>query len=167
MQLKFALPSAMVSRHVARIAALRDLGGSAGTFKLSRISAATLAPALFVLPWLHPVNGIRTLFVENRWSLVSLEVRMMSPAETPRLSSIKPMSCSNKPLFLPCNSPPSFYAASPLGAVPMRSSRRRGIQIMHTRRFMTSRDAPGSGHHHIGGRNVLRARGLSTPRRFC
>ena len=41
-QLKFASLSAMVSRHAAPIAARRDLGGSAGTFKLSRITILKL-----------------------------------------------------------------------------------------------------------------------------
>jgi hypothetical protein len=40
-EFKFASLSAMVSRYVAPIAARRDLGGFAGNFKLSRISAAT------------------------------------------------------------------------------------------------------------------------------
>jgi hypothetical protein len=45
-QLEFVLLSAMVSRHAAPIAARRDLVGSAGTFKLSRISAATILKLL-------------------------------------------------------------------------------------------------------------------------
>jgi hypothetical protein len=41
-QLKFASLGAMVSRHAAPIAAHRELGGSIGNFKLSRISAAAI-----------------------------------------------------------------------------------------------------------------------------
>jgi hypothetical protein len=45
-QLEFVLLSAMVSRHAALIAARRDLVGFTGTFKLSRISAATILKLL-------------------------------------------------------------------------------------------------------------------------
>jgi hypothetical protein len=58
-QLKFASLGAMVSRHVAPIAARRDLGGSAGNFKLSRISAATILK-------LPNVNGQRVIPVGTR-----------------------------------------------------------------------------------------------------
>jgi hypothetical protein len=53
-QLKFASLGAMVSRHVASVAARRDLGGSAGNFKLPRISAATILK-------LPNVNGRRVI----------------------------------------------------------------------------------------------------------
>jgi hypothetical protein len=53
-QLEFVLLSAMVSRHSAPIAARRDLVGSGGTFKLSRISAATILKLLNVGVRSHP-----------------------------------------------------------------------------------------------------------------